>query len=493
MEQKYGVQTNGFTLLPELLAMPEASLRTLATIPQARELLTAYGASDKKPQWYYPYYTYPQGSSDDDWLAILESISSPPIRAAGLQAWLAYSMGDYAIADRWSGRATKNDVLALYVHAKLALRNGDFALAAQRYGRLTDQLRAREDAVAGIDGSAADDDWGYYHAAYALDRDEPWGRLLTVENTNDGTPDRVRIWSEYATVLLHEGRYIEALDAFALHAEELPDAAYVAEQVLTADELIDWVDRNAPSLEGKTLTWSEEIRYRLRWVLARRLMREGRRTEALPYFDAELRPLATQLDAWLTAGRDPLGTARSRAESLWQAAQITRHEGLWLLGTELAPDHMQITGHLLFTHVLRSRAGLDTTPERPGPMPPGSWPPSEVYPPLTRGEFARLEGLTDFPTRRFHYRYVAAELAWEAASFLPDGTYQQAMVLHNGGHFIKGRDPELADRWYQAMVNQNRGIPFVEQADEERWFLDVVRITWDPLPASRGDLLYSLP
>jgi hypothetical protein len=71
---------------------------------------------------------------------------------------------------------------------------------------------------------------------------------------------------------------------------------------------------------------------------------------------------------------------------------------------------------------------------------------------------------------RWHYRYLAAELAWEAARILPDNDDLTARVLCVGGTWLKYREPEEADRFYKALVRRCRKTPLGKEADRLRWF-----------------------
>ncbi len=55
------------------------------------------------------------------------------------------------------------------------------------------------------------------------------------------------------------------------------------------------------------------------------------------------------------------------------------------------------------------------------------------------------------PENHWHYRYLAADLAWEAALLMPDEQEETAQVLCVAGSWLKGRDPLSADRFYQAI------------------------------------------
>ncbi len=141
------------------------------------------------------------------------------------------------------------------------------------------------------------------------------------------------------------------------------DAAYVAERVLTIDELRAYVDKTWPadlaahydpnannnSGEGEGDVWGvtdaglapapdARIAYDLRYLLGRRLIRAGRHEDAQAYLPKPRQSPADALRQALAEGKDDKRPAPERARSLFRAACLTRHQGLELLGTELEPD-----------------------------------------------------------------------------------------------------------------------------------------------------------
>lgn len=219
---------------------------------------------------------------------------------------------------------------------------------------------------------------------------------------------------ELAALRLSRREYRESLDLL-LRADYWTDAAHVAERVLTVDELIAYA---GPSTNAS-----------LRHLTARRLARLGRYDEARPFLPEDLRPKLDELTAAL-AQRD--------ATSLWQAAKIVRWYGMELTGTELAPDW--------HVHGGSFDSGFDA---------------SNV---VSR---AAVEPL---PSERFHYRYRAADLAWEAASLMPDNADETARVLCEAGQWLKLRDPQAADRFYKALVKRCGETALGKEADKRRWF-----------------------
>jgi hypothetical protein len=87
----------------------------------------------------------------------------------------------------------------------------------------------------------------------------------------------------------------------------------------------------------------------------------------------------------------------------------------------------------------------------------------------TPDETARVKRNRVNPWRRFHYRYRAADLAWEAASLLPAGD-EKAGMLATAGRWIEHEDPQAADRFYKQLVRCCGSTELGREADELRWF-----------------------
>ena len=136
-------------------------------------------------------------------------------------------------------------------------------------------------------------------------------------------------------------------------------------------------------------------------------MRVGRRDEALAYFDDPA--MRKKAEALIAAHRDEHAwSASARAQALYAQARITRADGLELLGTELAPDNA----------------------EWDGSFPPQDLPAtSKAVVFVGNGEAARVAASTAQPDARFHYRYVAADLAQQAAALLPPRSQAYAAVM----------------------------------------------------------------
>ncbi len=231
---------------------------------------------------------------------------------AGLLASAAYDHGRFDLAQKLS--ALEDTPMSAWVRAKLDLRRGDRETALNAYERALKAFPAS--------GST----------------------LVQVET---------------AVLRVSRGDYIQALDLFYRAAAKdktltgdyygfddyWGDAAYLAERVLTIEELHAYVDGNLPpALHAGSSNNSE--RSPLRNLLARRLMRAGRRREALSYFDnAKLRATAERYDNALSKGAAWWRSKWTRAEGWFVAGSLARSSGMELLGFEREPDYAMWDGN----------------------------------------------------------------------------------------------------------------------------------------------------
>jgi hypothetical protein len=185
-------------------------------------------------------------------------------------------------------------------------------------------------------------------------------------------------------------------------------------------------------------------------LVARRLVREGDFDTAKEFFSPKLRqPLSDYANA-LAKSRNLSKSKSERARALFHAAWIARHQGMELMGMEGSPDNAETSGAFRKEDLAMARLK-------------GAWPeiddfisgdgenPLNFPLPVTAGEKRRLQA-TQLPyERRFHYRLVAADLAWKAAKLLPDNKDETADVLNTAGNWIKLRHPKQSERFAFAL------------------------------------------
>lgn len=415
------------------------------------------------------------------WLELLEK-SQPKAEDADRLGWLAYREGAYDLAKRWLKLAPDETRLSLWLTAKLSLRAGDTAAAAAAMDRAERMFGAPE--------------------------------RLVISQGIPATPlPKSAARADHAVILLGQAKFPEALEAF-LEAGHWQDAAYVAERVLTLDELKAWVDRHYPKppireqsgidrkllgrvvtipegekvaeppvddpredaemdsdlhtllgdaiIEGRATIDSEKIQdaiaWRLRWLLARRMVREDQEMAARPYFPRNIQPALDAYVAALGKAADKTASKKDQAKSWWTAAWLARHAGMELMGTELEPDGAWENGVFPSNSVLATRrtgmeADLNAAEEDGGDatrMPKLTLKAKFGVPPSVE-EKQRLAKHALPKEYRFHYRWVAAVLAKKAAALLADGTEEKADVLNQAGTWMFARDRKAEEAFFVAI------------------------------------------
>ena len=402
------------------MALDAPDLGAIAQDDDLRKLTTA---------WLIAYGSEHERATK--WLDTLEQAGLGTDGADRL-AWASYQAGDMDRAARWLDRA-EDTPTANWIAARLKMRAGDLE-AAEQHLKKAGQLQ-------GEWGSA-----GWYS-----------------RSEENGVRPGHEALAERGVVLTRQERYAEALDAF-VEADHWLDAAYIAERILTPDELKAHVDTRYPTADSDEAS-------ALRDLLARRLVRDGHSGEAIAYFRPDTRPHAeAYAGALATAGERGIAPLK-KAEALWSAAQLAREHGMQLRGTELGPDFAWIDG--FYGGPFLGEARLEHVT---GPLAP------------TDTERARAEDSLPSPNRRYHYRYVAAEHAWQAAALLPDDDDVTVKVLCQAGQWLRYQDPKSADRYYKAMVTRGWNNSLSQLADKNRWLpaparceLDGFNVT-EPMP-----------
>ena len=124
------------------------------------------------------------------------------------------------------------------------------------------------------------------------------------------------------------------------------------------------------------------------------------------------------------------------------------------MGTEQWPDDFESNGAMSGSNMDRARAMLSDR--------------SLVH--ATADELRRVETSGVLPARRFHYRYYAADLAWQAARLMPDNSTATATALCEAGRWLMYQDPRAADRFYKSLVRRCGNTPVGRAAAQAHWF-----------------------
>ncbi len=377
--------------------------------PLLRHLLIAYALASANDYW-------PRSSSaETQMLSLIERLARAAAKASfddvdtGRLAALAYVNGRYDAAARFAGIA--HGPLAAWVRAKLSLQTGDLAATARAYDEAIRSLQTTPQPMA--------------------------------------AETMARLQAEPGVVALARGDVEQAMEIlYPRAADYWADVAYVAERLLTTEQLRRFIDDHVATVAIRPRhgpsdfdTSDFEPARALRDLLARRLVREGRLRSAADMFTA------LDLQQQVTAYGQALHRAHAafwqsdRARAAWQAALIAREDGMDLSGTELHPD-MQVLG---------------------GATDPGLAPAEpSVTKPLTTSRERRLYAQSSpHPDQRFHYRYVAVEHAVLAAAELPPRSQAYAAVLcRAAGWMVESNDVAATRALYRRYVSHGALVPF---------------------------------
>ncbi|MDZ4860090.1 MAG: hypothetical protein SGI88_14020 [Candidatus Hydrogenedentes bacterium] len=440
----------------------ESTLAAFAQDETCRAIMTAWVVSHPATQ-----------QAATEWLNVMDKLGQETAQA-DLLAWTAYEHGNFAAARKWLAQSSAKTAIAEWVRAKLALRDG----------KVDNAITALRDTI-------------------VLAQAEPSVALETASEFASPAAISDLAQRELGVLLLGRGQYTEALDLY-MRAGYWLDAAYIAERVLTDDELITYADASATNPEfsvasdefyfdsgifGDEAANSSKSPSRmdvLQYLLSRRLARESRWDDALRYVPQGLLPIAKELAAALQNGRagEPPETTRTawewflgkrpramidreRATTLFHAGELVREHGMSLMGAEISPDWTVFDGGFA---LMGADHGRLAKPRSFGPL-------DDELPQATRevlaasdDEMRRAREHLPSPNKRFHYRYVAADLMWQSAALLPNDDIETLRALWTGGMFIQSRDPQAANKFYRSLVWRNANLPYAQHADKRRWF-----------------------
>ena len=391
------------------------------------------------------------------WLTVINEEHIEHVEHADYLGWVAYVNGDYKGAERWLKLADPNSPAGLWLSAKLL----------RRAGKLNEAAKAMTQAQQAIVPVSAYTGW----------------------TANQEFDERGDHWSfgesasgDLGGLLLEQAQFIPALEAFLKGGGNdttfigesaigglWSDAAFVAERILTTEELKAFVDRQ-PVPQGKPPEGTDDFPIvRLRYLLGRRLVRENRYNEAAQYLKPPYDKVLAEYIKALNAGADQKLSKRERAQSWFKAAWIARYDGMEIMGTEGAPDGFSLGGDFEIPDLgKQQQTGFyeppsdsdEKTTKKPIVLKP------------TKEERQRLSKTKTNPDLRFHYRVIAGALAVRAADLLEDDSEELADVLNTAGSWVKDRDEKIGDHYYQILKTRASKTKIGGSALAKHWFVN---------------------
>ena len=383
------------------------------------------------------------------WLTIIKEANIRQVEDAEYLGWIAYENADYKGAAHWLELSKGDSPAAFWLRAKLQRRAGKLADAANNMARAVELLKSSP----AYSPKGTSDERSNVYEIYP--EGPEWGFGQSASGDLGG-------------LRLARGDFVQAFDAL-FKGKLWEDAAFMAERILTANELKQYVDSLPPTEKPKE---GQDYNAKLRYLLGRRLVREDRYTEANQYLSP---PYGKVLERYVKALQDGANEKLSkteRAHAWFSAAWIARYDGMELMGTEFAPDGFSQEGEFeipdlaqerragVYEKVSYSRTGDQKTTKAPLVLKP------------TPKEIQRLSANKITPDIRFHYRLIAGALAMKAAALLPDNSEELADVVNQAGMWVKDRDEKTANRYYEVIDHRCAKTQIGRNDMTKHWFLD---------------------
>jgi len=380
------------------------------------------------------------------WLDCVEHAGVKNVKDAGQLGWIAYQAGDFSLAKRWSKRADPKDPYSLWLLAKLAMRDGKLEEAAKLLVKVVDtippDLNLEQRYLTGSE-------------------------LMPVQAAK----------GELAIIQMGHNDFLSALKLFA-ETNNDRDAAYLAEAVIPVQDLKGFVDREYPppppskankpendtapadSNESDEARAHNETGNTLRGALARRFIRAGQFKEARTYLPQTQQETLDQYVDVLAKTKENKLSREAKIVALLEAAKFILAKGDVLLDFDDPGTILQrSSGHQLAEAEYPVIALKPVTAK------------AEYSPPVTVQERALLKKNTSAPLHHYLSLYIAADFAWQAAALMPDNAEQTAITLNTAGSWLKAKDDDAADRFYQAIERRCPKTEIGKQAIKRHWFV----------------------
>src|SRR5215471_9892479 len=389
------------------------------------------------------------------WLNVISDLKPGQLDDAEYLGWVAYNNGDYNGAAHWLELSKGDSAAALWLKAKLQLRAGKFADATNTMARAVEIMKTSPGYA-----SREGEEWA---TGDLFAQGEHWG----FESTASG---------DLGGLQLARGDFVQALDVL-FKGRLWEDAAFVAERVLTANELKQYVDalpKTEPPKEG------EDYNKKLRYLLGRRLVREDRYDDAKQYLPPPYEKVLEKYVKALKDGANEKLSKTERAHAWFTAAWLARYDGMELMGTEGAPDGFAEGGSFEMPDLAKERRsgayqtvaydkeGQALYDENGNPKMKSA----PVFLKASAKEVQRLNTNKIAPDIRFHYRLIAGALAMKAAALLSDNSEELADVINEAGMWVKDRDEKVGNRYYQVIDHRCAKTKIGRTDKAKHWFVD---------------------
>ncbi len=346
---------------------------------------------------------------------VLDSIApDSKIYIAERMAALYYFCNNIDVCRKFLKFVPDDSLMKLYLEARLAKRDGNIKLAAEKLAKWLEIYQKSDKTV-------------FRPQGWLFEYEQGWGEDVRTTFAQE-------VKGVLGTILVEQSDFLEAMHTF-LEAGSWNDAAIVAEEYVKTADLIEYCTNHTKAGD------------RLRYLLARRLMREGKVTEAGQWFPEEAKELYLLYVDLSVSANDPAKKAEERALALFELGQLLFSKGLQLRGTETYPDNFIMGGMYQ--------------------MPADNWRNGQINLSWT-GDIKPQVPARSTALRRFHYRWVASDM-FARAALLAENPKLRSSALWAAGEVIRNRDPEGANKYYQMLCDSGEA-PMAAAARKRHWF-----------------------
>lgn len=427
-----------------------SKLKAAAQDPLLRRLITVHIlATATSPDLYSADSSAAPVNRCARWLNIIKQANIGKVEDAEYLGWVAYNNGDYKGAAHWLELSKGDSGAALWLRAKLQRRAGKLADAAKTMAQAVESLR---NSPAYTPQGGVDEAWSEYDF-FPEGYHWGWGQ------SSHGDLGGLR---------LARGDFVQALDTF-MKGHLWNDAAFVAERVLTTNELKQYVGA-LPETEAPNE--DEDYNAKLEYLLGRRLVREQRYAEAASYLPEPYDKVLEKYVKALHDGANEKLSKTERAHAWFTAAWIARYDGMELMGTEVAPDAFAESGQFETPDIAKQRrSGVYQTVsyDKEGNEKKKNLP---VVLKASATEIRRLNANKINPDIRFHYRLIAGALSIKAAALLSDDSEELADVVNQAGLWVKDRDEKAGNRYMQIIERRCAKTNIGRTDIAKHWFVE---------------------
>ncbi|GBQ06330.1 hypothetical protein [Saccharibacter floricola] len=441
-----------------------SELSSLIREPLTRRILVAFALSD---------YSESTASAHQNLLNAFKNNPTLAVENADQLATLAYHEGSYREASTFASHS--HSPLAEWIQAKIAIHDGHTKDAATFYDHAIQALKANPHRLSDDNIMLLKGEHGTIQLAQG-DILQAFNIFFNAVMFEEGQAVTEDATAAASAISLTPGLdQVHMANSYDSQKQLGSDLSYLAERILTVDELKTIIDRRLPQksvvAQHADISSATGMLYSL---LARRLVREGRPEEALPYLYTigQAHPDTSPDDPSYNIALYPYDITRayiqalkkahdsidpiSAAQGWFEATTIAHDHGLLIMGYEQSPDYVSSFGGLY-------SEGSGPTSVAQAPMAPRSAYDDKLYPTYTAPiETARYAASSPHPLDSSPASHDDTyDFIQKTSTLLPPRSQAFAMVLCQGIQWsLHSGDTDNAHELYKRYIDEGAYGPF---------------------------------